>query len=78
MQLFIFLKNHFLTSKGHPKGQILAIMVHYNVFVHRIKNKINLNVMTQIVSSEIVKRVAIVKEMELYMKLHAKNVMTNT
>ena len=38
MQLFIFLKNHFLTSKGHPKGQILAIMVHFKVFGHRIKN----------------------------------------
>ena len=38
MQLLIFLKNYFLTSKGHPKGQILAIMVHFKVFGHRVKN----------------------------------------
>ena len=42
MQLFIFLKNHFLTSKGHPKGQILAIMVHFKVFGHRVKNTQNI------------------------------------
>ena len=38
MKLFIFLKNCFLTFKGHPKGQILAIMVHFKVFGHRVKN----------------------------------------
>ena len=42
MEPFIFLKKHFLTSKGHPKGQILAKMVHFYGFGHKIKNNQNI------------------------------------